>query len=865
MEALLRAGKAAEAIQLHRGLARERLPPAERGVVDALAGRALASLGRLREAEQLLLTATERDPQALAPRAELGLLYRQTGQRDRERALWNLFFDEHDSGALDKKNPAALRLLGVAARYLGSFQDANDVLRDAAALAREQKLGREIVRVNIEWARLLMEKYNVGEAELCLKEALAQDPDDPDGRALLARVKLEQDNDVAGADKEIRRALAVHPYHPEALAIRAELLIDNEEYEEALRITRELLQRNPADLAARSLAAAAHLLLEQKEQFLAEKQRVLAQHPTYTAFHRTVAELLVTHHRYEEAVALLEEAVAIHPKDFYAWSALGVGYLRLGQDERGLEALRRAWKGDPFHVRTFNLLELFEKIIPSKYHMVTLDIDPRAPGRGGLRVRLPASERALLLPLLVPLVQKEWQALTARYGFTPRLPITIELYADPRHYAVRTVGLPHLVALGVTFGQVVTGRSPAQAAFNWGLMIWHELSHVFAIQMSRSRVPRWFTEGLSEWETAHERPEWTRRTRAELYAALRDGRLPPLSQLNAGFSRARDVAHIVVAYHHAAAAVDFLIRRFGFAAIVRALRLFAEGKRTHEVLPQVTGQSMSALDEAFRQDLEERLSVYRGTFYVRPSDYSDLEGLMEEVKQHPGQARLRGLLALAYLARGAMDKALAEVQAALELDPRCREALLARGEVLLRRKDLPAAEQAFQALLGADGDGYDVRLRLGMLAAQRGDLPAAERELGRARQLDPDRAEPYLELAKLYEKQQREDDALRELLEASRLEIMDADLARSLVRRLHARKRWADMLQVADLARHLDPYNAELRAQLGEALLELGRRREAAAELEAALAALPTPADEEEAAQIRQRRQRIERLRARAR
>ena len=43
--------------------------------------------------------------------------------------------------------------------------------------------------------------------------------------------------------------------------------------------------------------------------------------------------------------------------------------------------------------------------------------------------------------------------------------------------------------LGVTFGRVVTGRSPARGAFNWGVMIWHEISHVFAIHVSRSRVP----------------------------------------------------------------------------------------------------------------------------------------------------------------------------------------------------------------------------------------------------------------------------------------------------------------------------------------------------------------------------------------
>ena len=51
---------------------------------------------------------------------------------------------------------------------------------------------------------------------------------------------------------------------------------------------------------------------------------------------------------------------------------------------------------------------------------------------------------------------------------------------------------------GVCFGKVVTALSPRGGPFNWEQIVWHELAHVFAVQRSRSRVPRWFTEGLSE-------------------------------------------------------------------------------------------------------------------------------------------------------------------------------------------------------------------------------------------------------------------------------------------------------------------------------------------------------------------------------
>jgi len=42
----------------------------------------------------------------------------------------------------------------------------------------------------------------------------------------------------------------------------------------------------------------------------------------------------------------------------------------------------------------------------------------------------------------------------------------------------------------VCFGQVITAMSPSNGDINWGMVLWHELGHVFAIQLSNSRVPR---------------------------------------------------------------------------------------------------------------------------------------------------------------------------------------------------------------------------------------------------------------------------------------------------------------------------------------------------------------------------------------
>jgi hypothetical protein len=149
--------------------------------------------------------------------------------------------------------------------------------------------------------------------------------------------------------------------------------------------------------------------------------------------------------------------------------------------------------------------------------------------------------------------------MAKRYGFTPKIPVTVELYQDSDHYSVRTVGLPNLGALGVCFGQVITAMSPSNGDINWGMVLWHELGHVFAIQLSNSRVPRWFTEGLSEYETLIADPSWRRENDADIYGAVLAGTLPSVATINYEFVQP-DGQKVVVAYYLSSVMIEYIAR-----------------------------------------------------------------------------------------------------------------------------------------------------------------------------------------------------------------------------------------------------------------------------------------------------------------
>ena len=794
-------------------------------------GERLRRAGRYAEAEKLLAPAVQRDPHAFAARLSLGLIYRATGRRDLERAVWNRFYDDFESGAIDKKKSRQLLYVAEAARYLGGWQDANDTFRDAVDA---DPRGKDGARANVEWAALFLEKYDAGHAEQSLQEALKVLPHDAGAHALYARVKMEQ-NDLPGAEREVRAALAVDPRNVAALDVRAERQAVDEAWPEAVATATRALAINPEDVDARTIVGAVAFLRDDRRGYQAERDRVLQTNPHAWEFFHGVAELCVKEHRYVEANGLEQEALKVEPKSAVALAAIGNNWLRLGEDQKGLEALRAAWKRDPYNVRTYNLLQLFEDVIPKEY--VLVDGTP-------FRFRVTRREEPVLLHYVRPFVQREYAELVKRYGFTPEGPLTIELYANPEHYAVRTVGLPGLEALGVTFGKVVTGMSPMGGRFNWGLMLWHEVAHIFSIQLSRARVPRWFTEGLSEYETARLDPTWTRRTHAELYHAIADKKLLSVGELNLGFTRARDVSHMVVTYHQAAEEVMFLVKRFGFDVVPKALKLFAQGKETAEVIPAITGMTVRAYDAAFEADLRARLTPYEHNFYVKASDFSDVDALRDRIAEHPDDERAKGLMAMALIqaqqgdaAQKLIDKAIAH--------PDTPEVLLAAAEIFVGRKERPAAKKVLQALITeAHGDGYDARLWLGKIAVDEGNLDEAKKQLALAKGFDPDSAEPYVLLAKAMLKSD-EEAALGELERAAQLEVMDGSIPKTLVEIYGKKQRWADVVRTARLSQFIDPYDVAVHTMLARALFALGKP--AAARTEIDLAEKCAPTDEQRA------------------
>lgn len=817
-----RVGNLAAAEKTARALARSSSPELAADAGVALA-EVLRARGRYAEAERVLAKVLEKKPEHLRARWQHGLALRELGRTKQAAAEFEWFADRWDAGKIDGKDPEAMFYLAEAARYIAEYDFANQVYRDV--IDRAPKL----LEANIEWGHLFLSKYAAGDAQQSFEEVLKIDPNHPDAHAGMARVKLEQSYDIAGAQRHLEQALEINERHVPSLLVKASIEIDQNKWDAARATLERAFAVNPMSFEGRALLATIHWLRDDERAYQAEKKKILSANPAYAELFHIIARSAVREHRYAEAIELEKQAVKIAPDYYEAMQAIGTGYLRLGKEKEGIEWLRKAWKGDEYNVRTFNTLELFEDFIPRSYSFEN--------GKH-FKIRYHNDEKELLSRYVEPLLEKAYAGMVARYKFRPVEPVVLELYQNPDHYSVRTVGLPNLGALGVCFGQVITAMSPSAGDINYAMVLWHELSHVFAIQISKSRVPRWYTEGLSEYETVMARPEWRRENDADVYAAMREGKLPSVTELNHGFMKP-NMKSVVVAYHLSSLTIEYIAENYGFDKVVDGLKLFGQGLETPEVITRITGKSTEQFDAEFRAHLERRLQPYRGTLHIPEEGYDDISKLEIARDAKPQSAGAHADLALGYFYDGNAAKAQAAADKALKLAPENRIALYISAELALRAREPDRAKKLYEDLIRAGGDGFDVRSRLGMIAARAGDQEAAEKHYCAAKRLDPERSYPYQALFELYNQAGDKERALRELESYVVIEQMQYGPVKQLVTEYAGLGRWKKVAAYGELAAEINPFDVELLMLLGKANVELGRSDRALFHYDSALVIKP--------------------------
>lgn len=464
---------------------------------------------------------------------------------------------------------------------LEAWDQANEQFRAAS----EPVTGKAINKVR--WGMLLHERFNDAEAAALFREALDKDPSN--ARAYLGLAIVSADGFDGKAAGYLAKASALDPKLAAAHELMADLALANDDRDTAATEADKALALETDALDAMAIHAAIELVRDRSPDVWFTKIRAV--NPRDGEVYARVARQLELHYRYEDAVTYYRKAILADPRLWAAHSALGIDLMRLGKEAEPFKELELSYSNGYRDAATVNSLRLLD----SYKNFETF--------RGnGTILKLNRTEAALLLPY----IQAELDTILARYGKEYRMklpaPVQVEVYPNHEDFAVRTMGMPGLGALGVTFGEVVAMDSPSARKpgdFNWGATLWHEMSHVFILTLTNHRVPRWFTEGLAVHEEGERRPEWKNRLTPEVLVAIRDNKLLPVTALDRGFVSPDYPSQVIVSYFEAGSMCDFVKGKWGEEKLLDMAHSFGKLQTTSQVIHQNLGIAPDDFDRQY--------------------------------------------------------------------------------------------------------------------------------------------------------------------------------------------------------------------------------------------------------------------------
>jgi tetratricopeptide (TPR) repeat protein len=729
-------GKLAEAESLARA------QPADDAEAAAVLGHLLIRKGQYEEAVKLLEPAASRAPISSAA-LELGLLHQRLGRTQAAEPLLTAVFRQGAAAS----DPRAIARAARAAQALNQPHDANSLFRSASAAAEGDP------GIGADFALLFLDRFDEAEAQRRLDLVIKADPLWAPAYAGLGWAVSDINPPAAAA--AATKALEIDPTLDSAELLLAQLDLDNSRIDSARDRLAQMLEENPNQLDARALVAAIAYVKGDRAAYDKEVRDILAIHPGFGEVYRVTSDLAARNYRFDEAVALAKQATALDPSSAKALGDLGMHLLRTGDEAAARDALERAFDADRFNRVTYNLLTLLDK----------LD-DFVAVKDGDVIVKMHPDEAPVLKEYALPLAKDALKVLGAKYGFTPKGPILIEIFPVHDDFAVRNLGLPGMIgALGACFGRVVTMDSPKArppGEFSWQATLWHELAHVITLQMSSQRVPRWLTEGISVWEESQARPEWGRDMEVPFAAALEQGKTLKLADLNAGFTSPETIA---LAYFQASLLVDHIVKTYGPGKLQALLRSYGEGLEGDAALTRTLGASMQQLQASFDKSVDTRFSGLRAA--LRP-----IEGLNQA-----DPSALRSVAASnpeSYMAQLAYGRALASAKDKTAFEPLERAASLVpvatgeesphalMAELAMQLGDEARAMREYQLLLAQDHTAVNPARKLAALADKLGKPDVAQIAYDRVVSLDPSDASAHTGLGRLALAKSQADLAVRE-------------------------------------------------------------------------------------------------------
>jgi Flp pilus assembly protein TadD len=603
-------------------------------------------------------------------------------------------------------------------------------------------------------ATVAAENYGA-EATKLAEQALDSDPKLYEAHELLARVALE-DNNEPKAREEANKAIAISPEALNAMAILA---------------TADWLDDKPSAPPKGSILTTSPWT-----------DKIFKINPHYGEAYATAGHFFVINRMYEEGILYYRKALEMEPNLLSAKSEMGINLMRLGREAEAKRLLLECWNAGFQDLPTQNTLNLM-----TSYKNFDSVETPTTV------LKLNKKEEDLLKPYLQSELDRIIATYNKKYKYTLKGQVQVEAYPDHEDFAVRTMGMPGLGALGVTFGNVIAMDSPSASdpqrkpgSFHWASTLWHEMSHVYVLSMTDHRVPRWFTEGLAVYEETAVSPEWGDRLDHPSIMAIKEKRLLPVAELDRGFIHPSYPEQVIVSYFQGGRVITYIVEKWGYDKVLDMIHDFANRMSTPEVIEKELKMKPEDFDKQFLPWLEaqtkttvqnfdewaKRLKALNVTASAKGD--KDWDAIIKEgtairdmYADYVEAGSVYEILARAYTAKNDKTKAMEQLKRYSDVGGRDPVLLDQLADLQIEAGNKRAAVTTLERLnfiYLRDDKGHQ---KLGDLDMELGNTAGAIREYGAVLAMKPvDQAGAHFQLAKALQTAKRPAEAREEVFSA---------------------------------------------------------------------------------------------------
>jgi len=290
--------------------------PSDRARAFAHFARGIAFLGdgRLSDAEQCFLKASELDPNSSAPLVKLGKVQMRLGKLEEARRSFSKAVE------INEKSPAARRAL--ASSYLRSGE------LEAAAAEMERVVALEPDNLsNYRALGAIYEKQNNKGAVLDLYRRLVDTKqEDPNARLLLARA-LERAGQLEEAEHEFESAIELAPMEMDFYSKMAAFEMRRGQPEAAIKVYRSAMERMPHEPEVYLLLGGLYEQLERIDDARITYRQAIEVDPTAVSGYLAVAQLEEKLNDITEAIDAYRAGLEVRPESIILRYGLASAYV----------------------------------------------------------------------------------------------------------------------------------------------------------------------------------------------------------------------------------------------------------------------------------------------------------------------------------------------------------------------------------------------------------------------------------------------------------------------------------------------------------------------------------------------------------